>query len=352
MRLRQLALFLVTIMQASNLESQAAPGKDWLYISGLQQGDLAVFDSNGRPVHSIAVHDGDGIIGVSVSSNGKTVYVADDGRLRVFDAKTATATHELRYDGALRLLGGGPIMHLSADDKALLIKTYDYGAAAAGVRIFNAAAGAFASLGLRSRACPAPDFASAKEGTVVAICPETVQALKEAPHVPGDIPEVARAPYPLADIAGAAMTADGRHLYVIESVQADGSWKLATWERGSDRMQTIDLRQTLTLPEGAGRNSQQAWLALSPDDRFLALLEGARVSILDRDTLKLVHQLDLPHDGNNLAFSSDSQELLTLDDQAQELVRIPVHGGNLARLPLPGLHPSRGPKAMCIAPAP
>src|ERR1700693_3462925 len=135
MRLRQLSLFLVTVIPASNLGGQPVPPKDWLYISGLQQADLAVFDSNAKLVHSIAVRDDSGIIGASVSSNGKTLFVADDDHLRLLDAKTASVTAEVRYEGALHLLGGGPIMHLSADDRLLLIKTYDFAAAAAGVRI-------------------------------------------------------------------------------------------------------------------------------------------------------------------------------------------------------------------------
>ena len=344
MRLRHLALCLLAAMPAA--------GEDWLYISGLQQGDLAVFDSNGKPIHSIAVHDGAGIIGASVSSNGKTLFIADDGRLRVLDAKTAAVTAELRYEGAPRLLGGGPVMHLSADDKSLLIKTYDFGAAAAGVRIFDVASGGFAAIGLRSRACPAPEFVSAREGTIVAICPDLIQVLKEAPGVPGDIPEVERVAYPLPDMASAALTLDGRQLYVIDSIQADGSWKLATWERGAARIQTTDLQQTLDIPANAGQHSRRAWIAASPDGRFVALLEGARVWILDRATLKTIRQVDLPIDGNNLAFTSNSQELITLDDRGPELICIPVRGGDLVRVPLPGLHSSRGPKAMFLAPAP
>lgn len=350
MRLRHLSIFLITVLPASNLSGQPAPSKDWIYISGLQQGDLAVFDSNAKLVHLIAVRDESGIIGASVSSNGKTLFVADDDRLRVLDAKTASVTAELRYEGALRLLGGGPVMHLSADDRLLLIKTYDFGAAAAGVRIFNVASGGFAAMGLRSRACPVPDFVSGKEGTIVAICPDVIQILKEAPQIPGDIPEVERVLYPLPDIASAGLTADGRALYAVDSIQADGSWTLATWERGSAQMRTIDLRQTLDIPAGAGQHSRRAWVAVSPDGRLIALLEGARVWILDRATLKPVRQLDLPSDGNCLVFTPDSQQLFTLD--GPELVRMPVRGGDLTRLLLPGLHPSRGPKAMFTAPAP
>jgi hypothetical protein len=350
MRVSHLSLFLILVVTASNLEGQSAPPKDWIYISGLQQGDLAVFDSNGKPAHSIAVRDESGIIGASVSSNGKTLFVADDCRLRVFDAKTASVTAELRYEGALHLLGGGPIMHLSADDRLLLIKTYDFGAAAAGVRIFNIASGGFAAMGLRSRACPVPDFVSGKEGTIVAICPGVIQVLKEAPQIPGDIPDVERVVYPLPDMASAALTADGRALYVLDSIQADGSWKLATWERDGPQMKTIDLRQTLDIPAGAGQHSRRAWVAISPDGRSIALLEGARIWILERATLKPVRQLDLASDGNCLVFTSDSRELLTLD--GMQLVRMAVRGGDLTRVPLPGLHPSRGPKAMFLAPAP
>jgi hypothetical protein len=78
-------------------------------------------------------------------------------------------------------------------------------------------------------------------------------------------------------------------------------------------METINLRQTLDIPAGAGQHSRRAWAATLPGGRPIALLEGARVWIPDRATLKLVRQLDLLGDGNCLAFTSDSQELLTLD---------------------------------------
>ena len=323
-----------------------------VYVSGLHQGDLAVFDGSGKKIQSIPVQDGAGTIGVAISSDGKSIFVTEDDHLRIVDARTGSNTHTVSYEGALHLLGQQTRLHLTADNRLLLIKTYDLGAAAAGVRIFDVGSNQFTGIGMRGRACPSPEFESTRDGTLFSICPESIQMLRIQAKVSNDLSGVSTVKLALRDVAGTSVTPRGDRLFAIETVQPGRPWQLVCWTPGEPEVQTENLSELLKPSSDSLVQSSQAWIASSPDGTRFAIHHGTEVWMLDAQTLKLIRQWDLKRATSGLGFSSDGHQILTLDDSTLSLFRIPLMGGEPGAEPLNGLKTSMGAKAFLIGAVP
>src|SRR5262245_47924574 len=218
------------------MTTHALQSGTWLYMSAFKSGQLHVFDlTAGKVVRSIAVEDSAGIIGVAVSSDGRKVFIVDgdhDHRLRVFRAATGERLSERPFTDRALNLSGSPVMHLSADDRWLFLKTYDYGAAAAGLRVFNVDRQRFAPLGLRGRPCRIHALAGASDGSLMAGLPQLIQAFSPLPPTRGDLLFGGRVSMPIQSWTDLALSRDGHPLYVL-GVPNSVSWPLVSWQRGA-----------------------------------------------------------------------------------------------------------------------
>jgi len=331
----------------------------WLYVNSFQDGGLEVFDlASLKPVHTIPASSPAGSIGAAIMRDGKQLFVVDgdkSSRLRVLDAATGGELASHPFENRVLLIGGGHVLHLTADDGWLLLKTYDYAAAAAGIRVFDVKRARFATLGLRSRACGAPLFASARDGTLFSVCPNLAQRLQPLSPAPGEFIERARVSTSIAEIADVGLSPDGTRLYMLE--QADGSqWRLAEWTMGESSVHEHDLHRLLDGAPAAPGNAGPAWMDVSPDGRMLGIVRGRRAWVLERQTMRVMHQVELPSPADGALFSLDSADLLSLRGGAAPvdavLLRIDTGTGKLREAPLPGFSIAQGLAVFAVAPAP
>jgi len=348
--------------------AQSAAG--WLYVNSFQGSGLEVFELPSlKPVHAVPASSPAGSIGAAVTRDGKRLFVVDgdkSSRLRVLDAATGGELASHPFENRLLLIGGRHVLHLTADDNWLLIKTYDYPSAAAGVRVFDVKRGRFATLGLRNRACGAPLFASARDGTLFSVCPNLVQELQPLAPAPGEFIERARAPTAIAEVADVRLSPDGTRLYILEQMGDGSQWRLVEWTRGETSVREHDLRKLLEGVPAVPGSGGAAWMDVSLDGRKLGLVRGRRAWILERETLRVIHQVDLPSPADGAQFSLDGEELLSLREGTSErvaggitertagglLVRINTETGKFRETPLPGVTIGSGLAVFAVAPAP
>jgi len=338
----------------------AQPSAAWLYVSAFRGGSLAVFDlASLKSVHTIPVDDAEGSIGAAATSDGQRLFIIDGDRsskLRVLDAVSGKETASQPFENRVLLLGGGPVVHLTADDNWLLIKTYDYPSAAAGVRVFDVKRGRFATLGMRSRACGAPLFASARDGTLFSVCPNSAQRLQPLAPAPGEFIERARVSTSIAEVADVARSPDGTRLCILEQAADGAQWRLVEWTMGESSVREHDLRRLLDGAPAAPGNGGPAWMDVSPDGKMLGIVRGRRAWILERQTMRMMHQVELPSPAEGALFSLDGADLLSLRGGAAPadavLLRIDTGTGKLREAPLPGLSIAQGLAVFAVAPAP
>src|SRR5262245_19376213 len=220
----------------------------WVYITSFQSGALVAIDlATERSVYSIPVTDRTGSIGFAVSKDGSKLFVVDgglDGRVRTFAASTGKELSSREFPNRLANPGGENPAHLTADGRWLLIKTYDYASAAAGVRIFNTESNTFTMIGLRNRSCAAPALGSVPDGTILAACPNLLEELAPLPTLPGDFivgsqqrPSLAR---PLTVAAAAATGA----AYAL-GCAPDQPPRLVSWNRTAKTLRESELASLL-----------------------------------------------------------------------------------------------------------
>jgi len=98
-----------------------------LYVSQFQGGKLLAVDlDSSKIVRQIAVDDGAGSIGVAVTSDGKKLFIVDGGsgvRLRTFYAASGKRIAQVDFSNRVLLLGGGPVLHLTADNRLIFADT-------------------------------------------------------------------------------------------------------------------------------------------------------------------------------------------------------------------------------------
>lgn len=337
--------------------------RSWLYLNSFQSGQLLAIDpATGQIERKIAVKDGSGIIGFAVSSDGKRLFIADGdakSRLRILDAASGQQIAEHRFEHRALLPGRKPTIHLTADGRWLLISTYDYAADAKGIRIFDVENGSFLPVGLRGRGCDNGKFASARNGVLIELCANVLRELSMSASAPGDSAETAKIDTGIESPAALSFSPDGKDLYVLGEIEADGSWSLSHWQRGGTFSIEHDLRKLLNITDEISdpRGRAVPALALSPDGTRLAVSAGPHLWLLDRKSLRVTDRQTLGAIVGSLVFTDDGGELLAMQAQpggGGELARISVSTGKIDRTPLGnlGMRFADSPAVFRLAPAP
>ena len=338
--------------------ASAQDPKSWLYLNAFQSRKLIAIDARtGRVESTIEVNDMAGSPGAAVTSDGKTIITVDGSmksRLRVLTAATRELISEHAFDHRVLWLNHGRTVHLTADDRRLLVKTFDYAAAAKGIRVFDVENRHFLPFGLQERACDDARFASARDGSLIAVCPGFLQELQPPSlHLPGEwiAAKIKTADESPSDVA---LAGDGSILYVIGSPGTRRPWLLSRWTRGQSEASATDLRIALNANDVI---SPAPVISLSPDGKMLAIVAGFHIWLVDSTTLHLVgHWLESwPID--RLAFTRDGKEMLAMRNLGggrAELMRISTSTKDITRLPLDhlGMNFIAGAPTFIVAPAP
>lgn len=349
--------------------ANAQNAKSWLYLNAFKSGKLIAIDpATGRLESTIEVDDLAGTLGAAVTSDGKTVITVDGStksRLRMLNAATQEVIAEHVFDHRVLELGVGPVIHLTADDRRLLVKTYDYAAAAKGIRVLDLENRRFLPVGLQERGCDDPSFASARGGSLIAVCRGFLRELQpfglsgRGEWISKDVPTS------IEIVADVALSSDGEVLYVLGEIDASGHlgvtdpWLLSRWRRGQsqasvhDGRAVLDIQGSITDPRGRAITA----IDLSPDGKALAIVAGPHVWLVDSATLRVVGHWSESSSVDRPAFSRDGKEILAiryLGSGRSELLRISTVTKEVTRLPLDhlGMNFIRGAAAFIVAPAP
>jgi hypothetical protein len=251
------------------------------------------------------------------------------------------------------------------------VKTYDYAAAAKGVRVFDVENRRFLPVGLRNRGCDDPSFASARDGRLIVACPGVFQELQPlSPNVPGEWIST-KIKSPIESPADIALAGDGSVLFAVGypgvsghpgasgSPEARPPWLLSRWTRGQSEASALDLRVALDIqgyvpfPQGRAVHA----LGLSPDGKGLVFVAGPHVWLLDSATLNVVGHWLEPSPVDRPAFSRDGKDILAmrhLGGGRSELMRISTSTRDITRVPLDhlGMNFIAGAATFIVAPAP
>ncbi|MBI3926343.1 MAG: hypothetical protein HY319_12450 [Armatimonadetes bacterium] len=346
-------IFLCCWLLAGALQAQA--GGTWLYATSFQRGELLVFDlDTGKTVHRLPVEDGAGIIGFDTSPDGKLLYVVDgssSSRLRIFEASDLKLLEEERFPNRALMLGGPPVTQLAAG-RWLLIQTYDYPAAAAGVRVYDTHKRVFWPLGLRDR--PAGSTYATGGREIFGLTSEEAYRLFPPSEEEPDFRVGERVRWPFPRLSQAAASPDGGALYALEFMDyGSRQWRLGCWAREEggwkETVRTVDLFKKLAPPDDPRGGSSS--LALSPDGLWLAVQRGARAWLLDRKSLAVKAAVELSDVGDHLAFTRDSRALLTFSHDGR-VQRVPVEGGPAVPVLKDPIERTGPPLQVLVAPAP
>jgi len=367
-----LGLTLSSLAPGDNLwpgRVNAQNAKSWVYLNAFQSQKLIAIDPvTGRVESTIEVDDLAGTLGAAVTSDGKTVLTVDGGsksRLRMFNAATRELIAEHAFDHRVLELGIGPVVHLTADDRRLLVKTYDYAAAAKGIRVFDVQNRRFLPVGLQERGCDDPSFASARDGSLVAVCRGFLTELE--PFRLNGLGEwiIKNVPTSIEIVADVALSSDGDILYILGEIDASGHfgvtdpWLLSRWTRGQPEASVHDVRAVLgfqgavTDPRGRAISA----MSTSPDGKALAIVAGPHVWLLDSASLRVVGHWRESSSIDRPAFTPDGKEILAmrhLGSGRSELIRISTVTRNITRVPLDhlGMNFIAGAATFIVAPAP
>jgi hypothetical protein len=356
--------------------ASAQSAKSWLYLNAFQSRKLIAIDPiTGRVEDTIDVDDAAGTLGAAVTSDGKTIITVDGSmksRLRMFDAATLELIAEHAFDHRVLSRGSGPTVHLTADDRWLLVKTYDDAAAAKGVRVFDVEKRRFSPVGLRNRRCEDPTFASARDGRLIVACPGIFQELQPiSPNVQGLWFSTMIIKSPIESPFDIALAGDGNALYAVGYPGANGyadasgspaarpPWLLSHWTRGQLEASALDLRVALGIQGYVPLPWSRAVhaLGLSPDGKVLAFVVGPHVWLLDSATLQVVGHWLEPSPVDRPVFSRDGKEILAIrhiGGGRDELIRISTSTRDVTRVPLDDLvmYFNNGVGTFIVAPAP
>ncbi len=333
----------------------AVPAEARLYVHSFQGGNLFAFDvGTEKTIWSIALADKTAMAGVGVSQDGRFLFVVDGAgpdRLRTLDAATGKTIAETGFQDRVRSLGGAPVLHAMRDGSLVLVKTFHLADAASGVLLYDWHRRLFLPVGLRSRACGSPEFASASKGALFGACPGHVQEWRTNAAIAGDPPLTGEAPTSIQDPAAVAASSGGESVFILEAVHAEGPWRLAEWRTADNQVRDHDLRGLLQ-PSGSSAHGTRAWLDVAPDNRTVAIGHDEHVWLLESGTFHTVRTIKMPAATTGLAFLPDGQELVTLDGSRPAWFLIHAANGAIREVPFRGVPATAKPWHFVAGPKP
>lgn len=326
-----------------------------LYVTAFKSRSVDAFRlSDGSHVRSIQVDDAAGTSGIAASRDGTRLFVLDgpsSGRLRVLDTSSWQETATITVDDRLLLLGGSSVLHLTADDRWLLLRTFDYGAAASGVRVFDVERGVLLPLGLRDRPCDSGDLGSSLDGSLIAVCPGSVRQLVPLAAVRGEFLSGKGVPLPVGEPVAIAVASAAGKLFGLERARDGAGWRVLEWKPGDER---VSQRKVELLAGTRPSANDRVELAASDDGRRLAISGGSTIWVVDATTLETVRTISAPGELAGVAFVPGSEDLVGLAStpdraSAATIVYVPPNGAQVQLIDLSGFERPEAPLRFVVA---
>ena len=310
-RRARVRLFAPGILVAS-LAAWSLPAADLVLLSPFHSGSVTVYDLSSRArVADVPVEDGAGVVGLNISRDGAAFYVVDGNlrhRLRRFETQGWKEAWEREFQHRVLARTAAPVSHLTADGRWLLITTFDMGAAASGVRIFDVERGQFSPLGLPLNGCERPAFASAPNGTVAAICDGRLHLFRSPPGETLSAAGVTR--IPLKEAAGCVVTPRGDSVFVLGARLETAPWRLVQVStKPGLQARPINLAALLGGAAKTQGEPRPSILDIDEEGRRLLIANGSDAWLLALSPLRLQRALLLAAAGLGPEPVADSETL-------------------------------------------
>ncbi|NDD30981.1 MAG: hypothetical protein EB084_22225 [Proteobacteria bacterium] len=356
------ALPLALVVWLSLLASAwADPPATWAYVTALRSGAVYVVDvASARLVRVLRVEDARAPIGLCPSPDGNRLYVVDGdrrSRLRVIDTATGRVRAELSVASRRGAVDGAPVARVSADGAWLFIDTVE------GVWVFDVReAPVRTRVGSRLRDVR---FAGGRGRALLGVSRQSALAFSLPDIRGGGVSS--RAPVGFSDVIDTIALSSGTRLFSLAAVPPmrrlpalrptasptpnpalkEGAWRLSAWGPGQATPTVIDLVKRVDLEKCDGASRPR--IAVSPDDRWLAIVHGRRAWVLRTDELTVQHEIFPPGLASGAAFSADGSQLLTVLDERLLCWRL---ANRSQRFLLDGQMRLPGPAQIATAPRP
>jgi hypothetical protein len=308
------------------------PG-DRVLLAPFKSGSVYVYDLEKQSrIATLPAEDSAGVVGIAVSTGAKSVFLVDGntrGRVRRIDTQTWRQDQEQEFRDRVLALGGAQLIHATGDNRWVLIKTYDMGAAAHGIRVFDVQNGRFAPVGLAVSHCSQPLFASARDGSLAAVCPGFVEFLstKEGETMARgrELPVGIRQP------SLPVMSPQGDALFLAEVRDPDVPWQLTRISLRPE--QRVESWKLASLLNGAAKaEGQSTLMTIDETGTTLAIVSGPQVWLVNTRTMRQRQALRMAGPLSAVEFSADARVLYTVrrDDAKRTLLlgRTDVESGN------------------------
>jgi hypothetical protein len=290
--------------------------RDLVLLAPLHSGSVYIYDLSSRMrVATLQVEDGAGVVGIAVSKDGESLYVVDGNdrnRLRLFDTHSWHQEWEQEFRDRLLALGAKQVIHLTADNRWLLIKTYDMGAAASGIRVFDTQKKHFMPVGLPLQKCTEPRFVSSPDGTVVATFSGSVEFLHSGTDE--TLSAAREMPIPVENPTGSAMMPSGTSVFILGDRNERTPWQLIRVRLGeTPSVESSNLGDLLGIKPMRDEEPTASILDIAQGvDHPVAIVSGATAWVLGTDPLRLRRSIRLPGALDGARFSNDGRQLYTL----------------------------------------
>ena len=278
-------------------------------------------------------------------------------RLRVIDTATGRVRAELSVASRRGAVDGAPVARVSADGAWLFIDTVE------GVWVFDVReAPVRTRVGSRLRDVR---FAGGRGRALLGVSRQSALAFSLPDIRGGGVSS--RAPVGFSDVIDTIALSSGTRLFSLAAVPPmrrlpalrptasptpnpalkEGAWRLSAWGPGQATPTVIDLVKRVDLEKCDGASRPR--IAVSPDDRWLAIVHGRRAWVLRTDELTVQHEIFPPGLASGAAFSADGSQLLTVLDERLLCWRL---ANRSQRFLLDGQMRLPGPAQIATAPRP
>jgi hypothetical protein len=288
--------------------------RDLVILGPFHSGAVYIFDlAKQTRVATLPVEDGAGVVGIGVNPDRESLYVVDGNirsRLRKFDTQSWQLQLEQEFANRRLALGAEQVIHLTADNRWLLIETYDVGAASPGVRVFDLRKDKFTPAGLPIKRCERPLFASAPDGTVAAVCAESVEFFRSKGEE--TLSKVSETEIPFKDAVGACVTPRGEAAFILGGCIGTMPQSLIqivlqpapgakTWELPA-----------LGVTADPGMEPQASMVELDRRGNHLLVAHGPDAWLLTTNPIRLRRSLSMPSPIDGAQLSPNGEVLYTL----------------------------------------
>jgi hypothetical protein len=288
-----------------------------VFLAPFQSGSVYVYDVETRSrIATIPVEDAAGVVGLAVSTDGNSLYLVDGNvrsRLRRFDTSTWKEDWVQEFQDRLLALGATHTLHLTGDNRWVLIRMQPVGSAASpAVRVFDVQKRRFAATALPLRHCSQPLFANGRDGELAALCPGFLEMLGANPGE--ELSPAGESSIGIRQPVAIVMARAGEAAFVLGTPAKAAPWELERVAlHPQPRSESWNLQKVLGPSAQMAEEPQPSLLALDDQGAAIAIGHGSRAWMVNAHAMRLKRAFRMSGVLAAAQFSKDGSALYTLE---------------------------------------